>query len=60
MPTVFVHGPKMDKEKKSKLAQMITDATSEVTGLPKPAIVVYFNEYDRDNVSSGGVLVSEK
>lgn len=60
MPTVFVNGPVMDKEKKAKLAQMITDATSEVTGLPKPAITVYFNEYQRDNVATAGVLISDK
>ena len=60
MPTVMIHGPKMEKEKKAKVSQVITDALSEATGLPKPAIVVYFQEYERENVATGGVLLTDK
>lgn len=60
MPVIFLHGPKMDKEKKAQLAKIFTESTSEATGIPKESIVVYFKETDPENVSSGGVLVADK
>lgn len=60
MPTIFVNSGKMDKEKKVQLAQEITDSMTKATGLPKEAIVVYFNEFELDSIASGGMLIADK
>ncbi len=60
MPTIFFHGPKMEKEKKAKLAQEFTKSASAATGIPEQAITIYFQETDREDVASGGVLVADK
>lgn len=60
MPTLFFHGPKMDKEKKAQLAQTFTESASEVTGIPKQAFVVYFKENDLENVATGGTLLVDQ
>lgn len=60
MPTIFFYGPKLEKEKKQELIRKFTEAASEVTGIPKPAFVVYLREVARDEVGVGGELLSEK
>jgi 4-oxalocrotonate tautomerase len=61
MPVITVEGGKIDDiEKKRQLVKKITDVVSEVYALPKEAIIVLIKENSRENVGSGGVLISDK
>lgn len=60
MPIITLEITDLSKEKKQELAKQYTDITSEVTGIPKDAFVVIFNENKTDNIATGGVLLSDR
>ena len=60
MPTIQFDGPKMTVEQKKDMVASFTEAASRVTGIPKPAFVVYIRENDPENVGVGGELLVER
>lgn len=59
MPFINVKCGKLTLEQKTELIEKITDLASEVVKVPKQAVSVYIDEYDTDNIGSGGITVTE-
>lgn len=60
MPVITLDGPKLTKEQKAELAKVFTKSASEITKMPEAAFIVMIKEIDKENVSVGGVLLSDK
>jgi 4-oxalocrotonate tautomerase len=60
MPTIFLYGPKMDKEKKKEMIKSFTETASNLTGIDRSAFVVYLQESNPENVGVGGILLEER
>ena len=60
MPTIFFYGPKLDKEKSREIIKSFTENASRVTGIDKPAFVVYLRESSHEDVGVGGELLEDK
>jgi 4-oxalocrotonate tautomerase len=60
MPTIFFYGPKLDKEKSREMIKSFTETASRLTGINKPAFVVYLRESSHDNVGVGGELLQDR
>ena len=60
MPTIFFYGPKLDKNKRREMISSFTETASRLTGIEKPAIVVYLMETSTENVGVGGVLLEDR
>ncbi len=60
MPTIKFEITKLTKEQKEKLAKEVTKVAAEITGKNEQAFTVFINEYEKENVSVGGVLLSDK
>jgi 4-oxalocrotonate tautomerase len=60
MPTIFFYGPRLDKEKSKEMIESFTETASRVTGIEKPAFVVYLRESTPENVGVGGELLEDR
>ena len=60
MPTIFFYGPKLDKNKSREMINSFTETASRLTGVEKPAFVVYLMETSPENVGVGGELLSDR
>lgn len=60
MPVITIEGPRIDLDKKRRLAQDLTNLASEAFALPKEAIVVILHEVAPECVSSGGELICDR
>ena len=60
MPTIYFYGPKLDKDKKREMIQSFTETASRLTGIDKPAFVVYLREALPENVGVGGELLQDR
>ena len=60
MPVITIEGPALSFDKKEKLAKEITQLASDIMNIPKDAYVVFIKENPYENMSQGGVLISEK
>ena len=61
MPHIVVNGPPLaDMNKRRVLVKEITDVIQTVYEVPRQAIVIVIREDGPSNVSSGGVLLSDK
>jgi 4-oxalocrotonate tautomerase len=60
MPTIFFYGPKLDKEKSKEMIESFTETASRLTGIDKPAFVVYLRESTPENVGVGGKLLEDR
>ena len=60
MPTIFFYGPKLDKEKSREMIKSFTETASRLTGIEKPAFVVYLRESSPENVGVGGELLEDR
>ncbi len=60
MPTIFFYGPKLDKEKRKEMIKSFTETASRLTGIDKPAFVVYLRESTPENVGVGGELLEDR
>ncbi|MEE0935504.1 MAG: tautomerase family protein [Methanobrevibacter sp.] len=60
MPVISFDIGELTKEQKEVLAKEFGESASRVTGLPIEMIYVLFNERKFDNVSVGGVLLSNQ
>jgi 4-oxalocrotonate tautomerase len=56
MPTIFFYGPKLDKRKSREMVRSFTETASKITGIEKPAVVIYLVELPAENVGVGGEL----
>jgi len=50
----------LSKEQKQQLVKELTAVASKITNIPEQVFVVYLNEHERDNIGSGGILLSER
>ncbi|GEM_PF-250992 len=60
MPNVYVDGPKLDLDKKRRLAVEITDALERAYGLPRQVYVVIIRDNPPENVCVGGVMICDR
>ncbi len=60
MPTIKFEISKLSEETKRELVKEITSVSSKITGIREEAFVVFINEYEKDNISVGGTLLSDK
>ncbi len=59
MPVVTLELLEQTKEKKIEITKKVTNLVSELTSVPENQIIVFIKENSADNVSAGGVLLSE-
>ena len=59
MPVVTLELLEQTKEKKIEIIKKVTKLLSELTSVPENQIIVFIKENSADNVSAGGVLLSE-
>jgi len=60
MPVITIEGPVISLEKKEKLAKEVSQLVSDIMSIPKEAFVIFIKENPYENMSQGGVLISEK
>lgn len=60
MPVITIEISTLAKEKKAQLVRAFTRDASEITGIPEEKFIVLINEFDRDNIGVGGVLLSDR
>jgi 4-oxalocrotonate tautomerase len=60
MPVITIEGPFLPLEKKERLAREMAQLASDITQIPKEAFVIFVKENAYENMSQGGVLISEK
>jgi 4-oxalocrotonate tautomerase family enzyme len=60
MPIVQISILPQSAEKKAEISKVITDEIHRITGIRKEAMIVLFNELPAENVSEGGIMLSEK
>ena len=60
MPVITVEAGQLTKEQKAKLAKVLTESASRITGIPEQAFIAVIKENNPDNIGVGGVLLSER
>ena len=60
MPVITFEGPFLPADKKEQLIREFTRISTEITTIPKEAFVIFIKENPYENMSQGGVLISEK
>ncbi len=60
MPVINIDISQLSKEQKQDLVKETTEIASKITGISKEAFVVFINEHDKDNISVGGTLLSDR
>jgi len=60
MQVITIEGPVLSLDKKERLAKEISALASEIMNVPLDAYVVFVKENPYENMSQGGVLISEK
>lgn len=56
MPCLEITMPKIESQKKAELARQLTDAFAQATKFGPEIFGIYFNEYDKSEAASGGVI----
>jgi 4-oxalocrotonate tautomerase len=59
MPVVIIESNKINTDKKRELVKSITEITAKIYELPENTITVLIKELERENIGSGGKLLSE-
>ena len=60
MPYVNIRvAGELSTDQKDEMCQGVTKVISRVSGKPPESILIFIDECDRENVSSGGVLLSK-
>ncbi len=59
MPVITVQSSPMSVEKKREAAKAMTEDLSRISGIPAEKITVLFQELPVENISTGGVLLSD-
>ncbi len=60
MPSIKIEISELTKEQKTKLAKEVTKVCAEITGKREDAFYVFIDEYKKENISVGGILLSDK
>ncbi len=60
MPTIKFEISKLSEDTKRQLVKEITKVSSEITGIREEAFTIFVNEYEKENISVGGILLSDK
>lgn len=50
----------LDRRQKAEICQGVTEVIARVANKPAENVIVFIDEEQRDNISKGGVLLSEK
>ena len=60
MPYVNIRvAGQLSREQKSGICEGVTEVIARVTNKPKEAVLIFIDEEERDNISKGGVLLSD-
>lgn len=59
MPAIVIHSIEMTDKQKAIVAEKFISTMSEVTGVPKDRIYLFFNGYGLNEAATGGQLFSE-
>ena len=59
MPAIVIHSIEMTDKQKAIVAEKFISTMSEVTGVPKDRIYLFFNGYGLNEAATGGKLFSE-
>jgi len=49
----------LDKKQKEEICSGVTDVIARVAGKPKDSILIFIDEVEHDNISSGGNLLQK-
>ena len=49
----------LSREQKAEICEGVTEVIARVAYKPKDAVLIFIDEEDRDNISKGGVLLSD-
>ncbi|MGJ8525081.1 4-oxalocrotonate tautomerase [Halomonadaceae bacterium LMG 33818] len=60
MPIITIQQSPRSIELKREAARRVTDVVAEVYGMPRDAIQIFFDEYNHENWSKGGLLAVDK
>ena len=61
MPYVSIRiAGKLDTKQKAEMCQGVTDVIAKVANKPPESILIFIDECERENISSGGILLSGK
>ena len=59
MPAIVIHSIEMTDKQKAEISEKFISAFSEVSGVPKDRIYLFFNGYNLNECATGGKLFSE-
>ncbi|HDS15149.1 MAG TPA: 4-oxalocrotonate tautomerase family protein [Proteobacteria bacterium] len=60
MPYVSIRvAGKLEREQKAEICKGVTEVIARVANRPPEAVIVFIDEESRDNISKGGVLLSD-
>ena len=60
MPYVNIRvAGKLDKKQKEKICAGVTDVIAKEAGKPKDSILIFIDEVEHENISSGGRLLGQ-
>ena len=59
MPAIIIHSIEMTDEQKKIIADKFISTFSEVSGVPKDRVYLFFNGYGLDEAATSGKLFSE-
>ena len=60
MPVITIEGPVLSAQQKERLCKEVSNLASEIMNIPLDVFVVFVKENPYENMSQGGVLISEK
>ncbi|HSH12531.1 MAG TPA: 4-oxalocrotonate tautomerase family protein, partial [Desulfurivibrionaceae bacterium] len=59
MPYVNIRlAGQLQTEQKAEICKGVTEVIAKATGKPKDSILIFIDECERENIASGGVLLS--
>ncbi|WP_432736105.1 4-oxalocrotonate tautomerase DmpI [Maridesulfovibrio sp. FT414] len=59
MPVITYAGSEMSEEKKRSLVEQLTEAASEVSGIPAKSFTVLIQEYPQNAIGIGGETLKD-
>ncbi len=60
MPYVNIRvAGELDRDQKAEICEGVTEVISRAANKPKESIIIFIDEEERDNISKGGVLLSD-
>jgi 4-oxalocrotonate tautomerase family enzyme len=60
MPVITIEGPVLSLAQKEKLCKEVTQLASDIMNINPEVFVVFIKENPYENMSQGGMLISEK